>query len=519
MLGHRELTGDEYIEILRRRWWIVLIPALLTPLITYGISLRIPNRYVSQTLVLIEQQRVPDTLVRGVITEELQQRLASMKEQILSRTRLQPIIERYGLYKGDSSPMEDKVDQMRKQIVVLPITPIQTVGGQGMPGFTISFTSENPRTAQQICSDITSLFMAENLRQRGEAAAGTTAFIADQVKDAKQQLDDQDAKLAEFKKKYLGQMPGDDQQNLTMLATTNSQLDAVTQQLNRALQDKNYGQSLLAQQVQVWKASQGPTSTLTMPATSTLQTQLATAQAQLVALQARYTPDHPDVVKLTSQIAALKKMIGDADAATQQAQKRNAATAATASDGDNSADSINEPIEIRQLRLQVRQLDGVIKEKVADQARLQREVQKYQGRLSLTPVVEEQYKELTRDYSSAQAFYTDLLSKQKQSEMGADLEKRQQGEQFQVMDPANLPEKPAFPNRPMLAAGGLAGGLVLGLGIAWLVEMRDKSIRTERDVQFWLELPTLSSLPVAGGRHEKRRWAVFRRKPQMGSAA
>jgi len=149
MLGHRELSADEYIGILRRRWWIILIPALLAPVIVYGISLKIPNRYVSQTLVLVQPQKVPDALVHPVVVEELQQRLATMTEQILSRTQLQPTIDRFGLLKNEPISMEEKVERVRKQIQV---TPLKEDMRGNTPGFYISFTADTPRLAHDVCS-------------------------------------------------------------------------------------------------------------------------------------------------------------------------------------------------------------------------------------------------------------------------------------------------------------------------------------------------------------------------------
>lgn len=483
MLGHRELSADEYIGILRRRWWIILIPALLAPVIVYGISLKIPNRYVSQTLVLVQPQKVPDALVHPVVVEELQQRLATMTEQILSRTRLQPIIERFGVLKNEPISMEEKVERIRKQIQVTPLK--EDVRGN-TPGFYISFTAETPRMAHDVCSEITSMFTTENLKVREQAAVGTTEFISNQVAEAKRQLDEKDAKLAEFKRKYLGQLPGDEQQNFTMMSSANSQLDAVTQMLSRAQQDKTYLESLLAQQVAAWRSSQS-TGSGSAPS-ATLEQQLATAQAQLIAMQSRYTPDHPDVVKLNNQIATLKQMIKDSDA--QQSVKKEAPPEKA---------SATEPIQIQQMRIQLHQLEQLVREKSAEQVRLQHEVGKYQARVQLSPLVEEEYKGLTRDYQSAQNFYTELLSKQQQSSMATDLEKRQQGETFMTMDQASMPEKPTFPDRQMFALAGLVGGLALGGGISLLLEMRDKSLRSERDVEFWLELPTLTTLPPMAG--------------------
>src|SRR6266404_5906659 len=194
MLGHREMTGDEYLEILRRRWWVILIPVVVVPVIVAVTSLSIPNRYVSQTLVLVEGQKVPDSLVRPVVTEELQQRLATMQEQILSRTRLQPIIEKFGVMKGEPITMEEKVDRMRKLVAVTPVTPIRDTSRGILPGFFVAFTAPTPQLAQQVCSEITSMFMSENLKLREQRAEGTTEFITSQVTEAKRHLDEQDAK-------------------------------------------------------------------------------------------------------------------------------------------------------------------------------------------------------------------------------------------------------------------------------------------------------------------------------------
>jgi polysaccharide chain length determinant protein (PEP-CTERM system associated) len=513
MLGHREISADEYIAMLRRRWWIVLIPALIVPVITYSISLRIPNRYVSQTLVLIEGQKVPDRLVTPVVTEELQQRLATMQEQILSRTRLQPIIDKFGVFKDQPIAMEEKVDRIRGQITV---TPIKDESVRGMPGFYISFAADNPRMAQQVCQEITSMFMSENLKQRGERARGTTEFISNQVAEAKRHLDELDSKLAEFKKHTLGELPGDEGANMTLLTTTSAQLDAVTQMLNRAQQDKTYAEGLLAQQLTAWHA--GQVSTGSGGAPSTLQSQLAAAQAQLAQAQGRgYTADHPDVVKLNHQIANLKQMIHDADAAQAKESTKDSAkekVTATSTATESTVGSASEPISVQQLRLQLHQINQIIREKTAEQARLQRQVGMYSSRVQLSPVVEEQYKQLTRDNQAALNFYNDLLRKEKDASMATDMELRSQGEQFSVMDAPNLPEKPAYPDRKMFALGGLAGGFGLGFAISLLLEFRDKAVRTERDVEFWLELPTLATMPSATA--SKSIWSRLRlrRKPK-----
>jgi len=479
MLGHRELNLDDYLAILRRRRWVILIPTLLGPLLAFAISLGIPNRYISKTLVLVEHQKVPESYVKSVVTDELNTRLSTMQEQILSRTRLQPIIEKFGLYPRDVSKvaMEDLVARLRNGI---KITPVTTIGGspEGLPGFSISVEANEARTAQQICAEITSMFMAENLQAREQHAEGTTQFLKKQLGEAKAKLDEQDKKLAAFKGRYIGQLPGQEQTNLDLLMGVNTQLEAVTQALNRAQQDKVYMASLLSQQLAAWQASQ----TGNNPAT--LEQQLALLQNQLVTLEARYTSNHPDVIKLNNDIAQLKKKIEQANAEAREKPTDR-----------NQKPGLPEPAEIQQLRNQIYLAEETIREKTREQEKLREQVKIYQARVQLSPVVEEEYKQLTRDYETAFAFYRDLLAKENNSEMATDLERRQQGEQFLVMDPANLPEKPTFPNRPLFALGGLGGGLGLGLGLALLLEMRDKSLRTDRDVEFFLGLPTLAMVP------------------------
>jgi polysaccharide chain length determinant protein (PEP-CTERM system associated) len=494
MIGNRELTIDDYLAILRRRLWVILIPALLGPALAYLISLQLHERYTSTTLVLVERQTVPESYVRSVVADELNHRLATMQEQILSRTRLQPIIEKFGLYKNELSQVgvEDLVAQLRMSISVRGVkTMTGTQADSGLPGFTISFTADNPRLAQQVCAEIASMFMAENLRIREQRAEGTTEFLTKQLGEAKRKLDEQDARLATFKQRYTGQLPGQEQTNLNILMGLNTQLEAVSQAMGGAQREKSYLESMLTQQLAAWEASQGTNNP------ETLEKQLANLQSQLVSLEARYTPNHPDVTKTKNDIAHLKKKIEQAGAA---AKDKPAA-------GVQKAKG-SEPAQIQQLRSQIRLAEDIIRGKSRDQERIQNEIKNYQARIQLSPVVEQQYKELTRDYQTALDFHNDLLSKKTQSEMATDLERRQQGEQFRVMDPANLPERPSFPNRPLFALGGLGGGLALGLGLALVLEMRDKSLRNERDVEFYLQLPTLALLPSvqSGNGKQNRFW-------------
>lgn len=500
MLGNRELTVDDYLAILRRRKWVILIPAVLGPLVALGIALKIPSRYSSETLVLVEQQKVPDSYVKPVVTEDLNARLATMQEQILSRTRLQPTIERFDLYRElkGREPMEELVDRMRKDISVTPVKSV-AAGRQGdVPGFYIGFTADDPRVAQQVCAEITSMFIEENLRQREQSSQGTTKFLQTQLEEAQRQLDEQDAKLAQFKRRHMGSLPDDTQTNLNLLASLNTELAAATQSLHRAQQDKTYTESLLAQQVAARDALTGGSD----PHPERLQEQLASMENELLALESRYTSDHPDVIKLKTELEQLRL----------KARERARTGSVEAPQIIEAAPLIESP-QIQQLRSRVHAYDRAAEIYSLEQERLKGQIKLYQTRIQLSPLVEQEHKQLTRDYQTALDFYNDLLKKRNQSQMATDLERRQQGEQFRVMDPANLPEKPSYPNRPLFALAGFGGGLALGLALALALEMRDKSLRTELDVEFYLGLPTLAVVPSVGGSgNGRQRWRGWIRR-------
>ena len=471
MLGHREMTMQDYAGILKRRFWLILTCAILLLAVGVGISYVVPPQYVSQTLVLIEQQKVPEDYVKPVVAEDLEARLASMREQILSRSRIQPIIERFNLFANGQANMDDRVEMTQKAI---GIKPIPSAHG-GMPGFFITFKAQDARTAQQVCGEITSLFVSENLSAREQSAEGTTDFLKQQLADSKRNLDEQDAKLAAFQQKYIGMLPEQNSSNSNTLQALTTQLDAATQSLSRTQQSVTFLETMISQQT---RDQQHPES----PAAGSMDerhTQLNALIAQKQELANLYTPDHPDVVAITRKIADLRTEIAHAPA-------QSAPGSAAAATPDT--------LQLQQLKAQLRaaqQSMGVAKQ---EQARIEQQIRTYEARLESSPMVEEEYKQVTRDHETALQFYNTLLTKMNESSMATALERRQQGEQFSVMDAPNLPDAPTFPNRRIFAGGGLAAGLALGLLIAGLLEYFDTSLRNERDIWAFTKLPTLAMI-------------------------
>ena len=258
----------------------------------------------------MEGQKVPEGYVKPVITDDVMLRIATI-EQKVSRQQLQPMVERLNLARRGRT-VDDVIEQIRQNLTIDPLEsdmsaaaatsskkkkPGQSNANQ-VPGFSVSYTASNPNEAREICSQLTTMMLTENLNIRTQVSQDTTKFLGEQLHEAQQELDSQDQKLAVFKKQYLGQLPGDEDSNLKILTTLNSQLESNTQSLNRAQQDRAYAESVLAQQIAAWKASQSSTDP------QTLQKQLAALESQLITLQARYTDDHPDVVKTKNDIAA-----------------------------------------------------------------------------------------------------------------------------------------------------------------------------------------------------------------------
>jgi polysaccharide chain length determinant protein (PEP-CTERM system associated) len=478
MIPQRELTAEDYINMLRRNWRLIAILAVIGGVLGIGAARILPKSYTSETVVLVEQPTVPGDIVKPVVNADTSQRLATMQQQILSRTRLEPVIRKLSLYTADISrlPMEDIVARLRKSIVVTPVQPMARTNSQGLPGFSISVAFDDPYVAQQICFTVSSMFTEENMRVRQRQAEKTTEFLSDQLQSAKAKLDEQDAKLAGFQRAHLGSLPDDQGINLNVLGGLAAQLDAATQAMSRAQQDKAFVESSLAQQRAAWHA------TLDGRQPETYGQQIADLEVQLATLKSKYTDDHPDVMRMKSDIAAARR--------NMEASNQTPVTEETA------ASAAVEPPEVQSLRAQIRQYDQVIQERTVQQEELHRRIRTYQARIEATPAIEQEYKALTRDYQSALEFYNELLKQRDLAAMATDLERQQQSEQFRVLDPASLPERPSFPDPVKFVLGGLGGGFALGLGLTLLLEMRDTSVRSDKDIESLLRLPVLAVLPT-----------------------
>ena len=496
MLGHRTLNVEDYLVIFKRRWWIVVVPTVILPIAAIALTFVIPPVYESQSLVLIDQQKVPEDFVQPIVNEDLDSRVASMNEQILSRASLQPIVDKYNLYGDQRMDMDARITKVRNDITLQAIRS-QISHGDGLPGFRIFFKASDPRTAQQVCADLTSLFTKVNLNSREAAAEGTTSFIKERLEQAKGDLDNQDAKVAAFTRLHFGMLPDDEKSNLDLLGTLNAQLDAANGQLQTMNQQQVGEEAMLAQQSQ--PVATTPLGAAIVQTSQAEQAELEKLLAQRDELTARYSEDYPNVRAVNRQIADLQAQMAKEADAPPPAPSAPTATA------PNRSDSAT----VQNLRANLAALRTAIQSKRKQQEAIEQQIRVYQGRVQSTPQVAEEFKELTRDYQTTLTSYQALLLQSQKADEATDLEHRQEGETFTVLDAANVPDAPTFPKLSVFAGGGLAAGVGLGLLIVALLEYRDTALRSERDVWAFTQLPTLAVIA----------WSASMQEPRLGILA
>lgn len=480
---------SDYIEIfLRRKWWVIL-PALAVVCLMCVVSVNLPRYYKSSTVIGIDAQKVPTEFVRNTINSDAVQRLQAISQEILSRTRLQKIIEQYGLYKDKTNlSQEDIIELMRKDIA-LDVVEDKNNASHSLGGFKITYTSTSPQTAQQVTRQLGSLFIEENLKLRQSQAEGTSEFISQELEKAKQDLEAQETRIKEFKARYMGSLPEQQSANLQMIGQAQAMLQANSDALSRAQQQKTY---LVSMQDSLEK--QKPP-----PAKTELQNALIAKRAELTVAKEKYQPNHPDLIRLQNEVAALEQQAKDL-AKTEQPNDPKA----------GSAD---------QMKSQIAMADEEIKARQQKQTELENRIRSLQSKVDVLPAIEQQYSEFNRDYAVASDNYKTLLAKKNASGMSADVEHQAQGEQFRVIDPASLPQKPYKPDLIQLNLIGLVGGLVVGCGLGAMKEFKDAAMYSEKDIRYYLPMPHLGTMPVVMNSESRSERRKVRMRTLMMSAA
>lgn len=507
----------------RRRWWI-LLPMFLSWAAVWGISWVLPSTYQSETLILLQQQNVPNQYVVPNVNASVQDRLQTISQQVLSRTRLQATIDRFHLYPEHHGirslvPSGDPIERMRKDI------EIELVSAPGhsdeFTAFKMRYTAESPELAQLVNTELTSPFVHENVEAQQELSEDTTSFLETQLADARTRMEEQEAKVAAFKAKHLGELPSQMQMNGQQILTAiQAQLQNTHQALESARQQRLYLESLL-RQYQSAQASPGSggngtgngIADSTRTPVNESDKELMDLRLRLQDLQERYTDDYPDVVALKDKIAKKekqKKFAEDEGAANPSSRKR----ARAADPGEMEEAQNGSPTSLRQIESQLKANQLEIHNDQKRESDLESQISAYLARLNMVPEAEQELANISRGYEESKANYNSLLQKQMQSQLATSLEQRQKGEQFRILDPPSLPNKHITPNRFKFSLGGLALGIVLGFGIVALLELTDIRVRQEKDIKTLVQAPLLVSIPRLSTQseqdvHAMARWFDF----------
>ena len=500
------LNLDPYFAVVRRRHWYFLTPLFAGWLIVWGVSWLIPSVYRSGTLILIEQPTVPSQyVVPNIATDNLQDRLQSITQQILSRTRLLRIIESKGLYAAGRRRLtqDEMVERMRKDI------EIELVHDRDqLTAFNVYYSSNDPQIAQQVTSELTNLFISENLEARQAQSENTTRFLESHLEEARKSLSEQEEKVRVFKDQHLGDLPGQLQSNLQILSGLQSQMSSEQDALNRAKQQNVYLESLLGQYHSAQRSAKGADSVpMGLPA---LEQELERLKARLADLSSHYTDRHPDVRKVKEQIANAEKMKQQiTEEIKAKATTPVSDQAAAVAPSDTGAREMSPTAELES-QLKVNRLEIANREHTLEE--LKERTAEYQARLNREPVREQQLADLTRNYDQSRSNYDNLLKKKNDSELATSLERRQQGEHFRILDPPSLPVKPYSPDRLKLCAIGLGVGLLLGALVSAGTEITDDRLYSENDLKKLLPLDVISEIPeIATAREaeKQRRFALL----------
>ena len=515
MLPGRQYGPFDFAVMAWRRRWLIVGGLVLGAYGALVVSSQLQDSFQSEMLIQVIPQRVPDSYVQSTVTMRTEERLNSLSQQVLSRTALESLINEMNLYQERRAhlPMEDVVDLMRSDVRVEPV--ISTVrSSREADAFYVRFTYTDRDVATGVTERLGGLFIDLNAKDRGQLAQATNDFLESQLAETRQQLEAQEQRLEEFRQRNAGRLPTQLESNMQSIQNTQLSIQALVESLARD-RDRKLMLERLYHDAELELTAVPPAATPvpvapekpidgSTPVALAPAQQLAVAQETLSRNLLRLKPEHPDIVRS-------KRIIGELEArvAREAAAPKPAADTLAAVQVPPSPEVAARRERLRQSRAEVDSLERQIAFKEAEEKRLRDTLAVYTRRIEEIPGVESEWVALTRDYKTQQAAYENLLAKSEQSRVAVELERRQIGEQFRVLDPARPPVRPTGVNRKLLNAMGAVVGLMLGVALAALLEFRDRTFHSIQDVQDVLQLPIIAHVPfvMLDADHRRRRRA------------
>jgi len=471
MNGMADFDISQIIGSFYRRKKLIFCVAVVVFLLSAYLAAILPKIYKSSSLILVSPQRVPASFVTSTITTDLRERMQSTIQEILSRTQLERIVKEFNLYpSGNASIMEDRIERLRKTI---------KIDFRRNNVFQLSFESDNPEKAKEVTGRIASLFIEQNLQVREQQAMGTKSFMTAEAARLRKELEEQEAVVNQYKAANRFELPDQLDGNLRTLEQLRRGSEASNQRLT-ALQERKgiLQKQTVESDILGVDLLGGILSAPTEGGGQNVQVQMR--KKELDALLQRYSVKHPDVVRLKKEIESL-----EADKRDTAGVKPAAAT--TGSTGN--------PLK-QVLQTQSSDIDAEINALRTQRDQIRAQIGTLQSRVDMTPIRAIELSKISRGYEITLRKYQDLLGKSLESELSENMEKKQKGEQFQILDPANFPLKPVRPNRPLILLIGLLAGLGGGFGLAFLWDNLDTSFKRSEDVNAYVNVPLLATIPA-----------------------
>ena len=520
-----DIPLEHYLRMVIHRKWLILAVFLVVTAGTAVYAWLLPNIYTSYTTILVDPQKVPEFYVKSTVTGDVRNRISALSNEILSSTQLQKIIDTLGLYPEERKKLarEDVIAKMHRDISTTVVNDF--AGNQDLQAFRIQYSGRDPRLVSQVASRLAGAFIDENAKNREQQADDTAKFIENQLDETRKLLETQEAKIKDFNLQHIGQLPEQQTAFIQVESQLQAQLQIETDALNNA---QNRRKELVAAltQAPAKVVDMDPPGETTPAGPAAVNKPhapgvdpLAAERAQLAALLTRYSVNHPDVVRLKHKIAQDEALAKAKAAATPvavvvpSAVTPNAAPSSTTHSQEQTiAVADSGPHFNPVVQSQIHAVDEEIARHTQVQQGLNKQLAAYRARLDSIPVTQQELAALTRDYEISKARYSQLLDRRMTAETATELEVRQKGEKFDIIDPAVPAERPTSPVRWMIDLGGAVAGLVLGLLAALSTEFFGMAITDSQDVAEATGVGVLGVIPVIMTQSDqiirRRRWIM-----------
>jgi polysaccharide biosynthesis transport protein len=458
---------EDYLALVKRRKYWIIFSALAVMITSAVVAWRLPDVYRCQAVILVEPQKVPDNVAHSVVTSGVIERVSRTYQEVTSPASLKRIIDSMDLY-ADIKKLRGEQEALLVMQNSIKVEPVFAMGTQAAGAFSVTYKGRNPVQTAQVTNQIAARFIEENLKLREESTYGTADFLDAELQKTAQQLQEKENEMAEFRKRYIQDLPETGQFYVQDIENLRMQLHTTEQQITQDQQQKLYLEALAS--------STAPTVDLDLGAAGSASSPTEDLQAKLNALRSRYGPNHPDVRKLQAQIDEAK---------AKQVESPAPTTATPAAHKGHS------PV----IEAQLEQLDEDIEKQKKAAAQLQAELNVHLAKMQNAPIYEQKTGGIQREYDALKGRYMSLLGQKMSIETSTALENREKSERFVLLDTAPVPERPYSPNRPLLLTVGIFLGLLVGFGAGLVRELTDSSVRNEREAERILGTPVLSGVP------------------------